>query len=106
MATEQGDVGLTELIQPTPENRLHNVTTRPGLGKAGDGERRQGPSAHGIDIAQRIRRRDLPVKVGVVDDRSEEVDGLDECRAPVPPVHTRIVAGPEVDQNPPIVRRR
>jgi hypothetical protein len=34
--------------------------------------------AHGIDVAQRVRGRDLSEVVGVVDDRREEVGGEDE----------------------------
>ena len=49
---------------------------------------------------QRVGRGDLAVDERVVDDRREEIDGLHERRPALPPVHTRIVRGPEVDQDP------
>ena len=57
-------------------------------------------TTHCIDIADGVRRGDLTVHVGVVDDRREEVDGLNERRTSLPSVHTRIVRGPKVDQDP------
>jgi hypothetical protein len=43
-------------------------------------------------------------KVRVVDDRREEVDRLDERVRVVPPVHTGIVRGPEVHEDPVVLR--
>ena len=37
---------------------------------------------------------------GVVDDWREEIDRLHQRRSALPPVHTRIVRGPEVDKDP------
>ena len=47
----------------------------------------------------RVGGGDLAVDVRVVDDRREEIDGLHERRSALPPIHTRIVRGPEVDQD-------
>ena len=80
--------------------------SRPSLRKPGNRERRQRTAAHRVHVAQRIRRRDLAVGEGVVDDRREEVDGLNERRTALPPVHTRIVRGPEVDEDTVVSRDR
>ena len=71
----------------------------PLLREAGDRERGQRTAAHRVDVADRVRRGDLAVDVRVVDDRREEIDRLHERRPALPPVHTRIVRGPEVDQD-------
>src|SRR5439155_20299886 len=42
---------------------------------------------------------DLAVTVRFTDDGWEEVDRLNQRRSALPSVHTRIVRGPEVDQN-------
>jgi hypothetical protein len=39
-------------------------------------ERRHRPAAHRVDVRQRVGRGDAPERVGVVDDRREEVDRL------------------------------
>src|SRR5262249_27667647 len=62
-------------------------------------------AAHSVDVAQRVGGGDLAVHVRVVDDRREEVDRLDQRRSALPPVHTRIVTGPEVDQHAVVVQR-
>jgi hypothetical protein len=48
----------------------------------------------------------LAIGVRVVDDGREEIDRLHERRAARPRVHTRIVRGPEVDQDTVIGRVR
>jgi hypothetical protein len=42
----------------------------------------------------------------VVDDRRKEIHSLHERRSAAPPVHTRIVSGPEVDEDTVIVDER
>ena len=71
----------------------------PVLRERRDRERGQRTAAHRIDVADGVGRGDLAVDVRVVDDRREEIDGLHQRRPALPPVHTRIVRGPEVDQD-------
>ena len=47
-------------------------------GKADDVQRGERLAAHRVDVGQRVRGGDLPEEVRIVDDRREEVDGLDE----------------------------
>ena len=46
------------------------------VGHGGDGQRRLRLSAHGIDVAERVVRRDLAQHVRVVDDGAEIIDCL------------------------------
>ena len=92
----------------TPPEKIRRIVVgvEPVFGKAGDRQRRQWPPAHRVDVAQRVRRRDLPVDVGVVDDRREEVHRLHQRRPRLPRVHTGIVSGPEVHQDARVGLRR
>ena len=74
------------------------------LGKRGDGQRGERASAHRVDVRQRIGAGDASVGDRVVDDRREEIDRLHQRALVIEPVHTRIVRGPVVDQDP-VVRR-
>ena len=93
------DAGFAQLVEPALEDRADRVGLEPFLRKCRDRERGQRPAAHRVDVADGVRGRDLAVDVGVVDDRREEIDGLHEGRPALPPEHTRIVRGPEVDQD-------
>ena len=104
MTAEQRDAGAVQLLEPALENSGDDVALDAFLRKPGNRERRQRPAAHRVDVAQRVRSRDLAVDERVVHDRREEVDGLNERRPAIPPVHTRIVRGPEVDEDT-VVRR-
>ena len=72
----------------------------------GDRQRGERAAAHRVDVADRVGRGNLAVDVRVVDDRREEVDRLHERRPPLPPEHTRIVRGPEVDEDAVVGVRR
>ena len=67
-------------------------------GEADDIERGQRPTAHGINVAQSVRYRDLSESVRVVHDWREEVDGLHQRSLVVHPVHRRVVPGGDSDQ--------
>ena len=47
--------------------------------------------AHGVDVAQRVGRRDLAEHVRVVDDRREEIDRVDDRQVAPQAEHSRIV---------------
>ena len=99
MAAEQHDAGFAELVEAAAKNRADDVAVEALLREAGDRQRGQGTPTHRVDVADRIGRRDLAIDVRVVDDGREEVDRLHQCRAALPPVHTRIVRRPEVDED-------
>jgi len=65
-----------------------------------DVQRDHGASAHGVYIGKRVCCGDRTEPVGIVHDRREEVDGLHQRRPCIPPVHTPIVSGPVINQDP------
>ena len=48
-------------------------------------------AAHGVDVAQRVRRRDRAVLIRRVHDGREEVDRLDQRQLIAEPIHGRVV---------------
>lgn len=56
------------------------------------------PSAHGVDVRQRVGRRDLAKQERVVNHRREEVDGLHEAEVLPHLEHTRVVRGVKADK--------
>lgn len=53
------------------------------------------PTAHGVDVRQRVSRGDLAKQERVVDHRRKEVDGLHEAQVFAHTEDTRIVGGIE-----------
>ncbi len=103
VAAEQGDSRFDQLVEPALEDRAQHLAVG-FLRERRDRERRERTSAHRVDVAQRVRRRDLAVHERIVDDGREEIDGLHERAVALERVHTRIVGGPIVDQDPWVVR--
>ncbi len=75
------------------------------LRKRRDRERGERTAAHRIHVAHGVGGGDLSVDERIVDDRREEIDRLDERALAVEPVHTCIVRGPVIDEDPWVVRR-
>src|SRR6185436_10320108 len=63
-------------------------------------QRRQRATTHRVHIAECVCGGDLAVDVRIVDDGREEIDRLHQRWSALPPVHTRIVRGPEIDKDP------
>ena len=79
--------------QHAPEHLLWQV-----LREADDVERKERSAPHGVDVAERVHRRDSAEVVGVVDDRWEEIDRLDYGQVVRQAVDGRIVARVEPDE--------
>ena len=60
---------------------------------------REGGSSHGVDITQRIRGGDLSEGKGVIDNRSEKVDGLNQGEVVGQLIDPRVVRGLYPNQN-------
>ena len=73
--------------------RRHQINRHPH-----EVERRERTAAHGIDVGQRIGRRDLPVGKRVVDDRREEIRRLHQRAVAVDAIHPGVVSGGRADQ--------
>ena len=97
--SEERDTGPAQRIEAAAKNGADRRAIDPFSGEARNGERRQRTSAHRVDVAQRVGGSDLTIGVRIVDDRGKEIDRLHQRRSPLPPVHTRIVRGPEVHQD-------
>ena len=69
------------------------------IGKADDGQRRQGTSAHGVNITQGIGGRNLAKGVRVVNDGREEIYGLDERLSGGNFVHSGVVGCVKANQH-------
>src|SRR5439155_1434468 len=100
-----GDAGFPELVEAAPEDRSNRASVEPFAGECGDRECCQRRATHRVDVAQRVGRGDLSVGVRVIDNRREEIDRLHERRSALPPEHTRIVRGPEVDEDAVVLLR-
>ena len=64
----------------------------------GDREREQRPAAHREHVVERVRRRDRPEDMRVVDERREEVEREDERGLVVEPVDGGVVSRGKADQ--------
>ena len=100
MAAEEHDTRLAQFVESAKEDRANRVAVEPVFRKACDGQRGQRASAHRVDVADGIGRGNLAVHVRIVHDRREEIDRLHDRGSALPPVHTRIVRSPEIDQDP------
>jgi hypothetical protein len=67
-------------------------------------ERRHRHAAHRVDVAQRVGRGDAPERVRVVDDRGEEVGGLDEREVVGEADDAGVVGGRGGDQHARVAR--
>ena len=96
---EERDASLAENTDPAGEDAAEHG--RIGVSRIRRNRQgREGPAAHCVDVAQRVGRGDPSVHERVVHDWSEEIDCLHEGPLVIQLVHTRIVRGPIVDQDP------
>ncbi len=58
-----------------------------------------GVPAHGVDVAERVRRGDGSERERIVDNRSEKIDRLHQRHVGRQTVHSGVVGGIEADQN-------
>jgi hypothetical protein len=90
VAAEDGAAGLVHLLRSAFEDFFQ--VPRILLGRPGqNGERGDGATAHGIDVAQRVGRGDGAVGVRVVHNRRKEIHGLHQGKLRRQLVHAGIV---------------
>ena len=75
VAADHRAPGFHHLGKAARQNLLEDFQTSLRR-KADMRQRRDGPPAHGIDIAQRIGGRDLPENIGIIHHGREEIHGL------------------------------
>ena len=69
------------------------------IGKPHNRERGERPPAHGVNIAECIGGRNLAKSVGIVYDRSEEINRLDQRQVGRQLIHSRVVVGLKAHQD-------
>src|SRR5580698_822669 len=98
-------VGLLHFRQPAAHYLFEYVQVAV-LRKAHNRESGEGTAAHRIDIAKGVGRRNLAEGERVIYERSEEIDGLDNCEVRRNPIDTRIIRSIETAQQVSIVLPR
>ena len=93
MAADDGHAGLGHFVQSAAEDLAEDLVGEFSRGKADDRQRGQRPPAHRINVAERIGRRDLAERVGIIDRGREDVDRLYQGRMLIEQEHARVVAG-------------
>ena len=94
MAARDGAAGLDALVGATRQNLPGNLNAQ-AIGNAQQVHSMARSSTHGVDVRQRVCRRDLAKQERVVDHRWKEVDGLHEAQVFANTKDTRIVGGIE-----------
>jgi hypothetical protein len=98
VAAQNGAAGLVHFLGAALEDGAQVVQVALG-GVRQDGERRDGPPAHGVHVAQRVGRGDGAEGLGIVHDGREEVHGLHQGKLRRQLVHAGIVGGVKPDQH-------
>ena len=98
VAAGNGDARLRRFLNTAEQNGRHHLKRQLVLREAADRQRHQGGCAHGVDVAQRVGRRDRAIRVGVVDDGSEDVDGRHHREVVADAVSGRVIKPPAGDE--------
>ena len=88
------------------QNLAENLDFHFPFREADDVQAGLGVTAHSIDIAQRISGGDLAENIGVIDDGSEKIDGVDDGEVGPETIHPRVVGGFRSDQHIDVVKLR
>jgi hypothetical protein len=94
-------IGIPALVQidsPAFEDAFDCIERQFVDRHADDRQRQQRHATHGIDVGQRIGRRDAAEIEGVIDDRHEEIGRRDQGLVVVELVDGRVIAGLDADQ--------
>ena len=81
------------------EDLTENGKVHLALGKTDDVHAGLGLAAHGVDIAQRIGRGNLPESIGIVDDGREKIHRVDDGQVGPQTKHPGVVGGFGADQH-------
>ena len=87
----------------TPAKHLRDDGLRHLARKPRDGEREHDLAAHRVDVRHRVDRGHSTPRPGVIHDRREKVDGLDDRQIGSETIHRGVVRRAETDEQ---VRRR
>ena len=87
------------LVVAAAQNLAHSFIVH-RVRQAHDVERQLRRAAHGVDVAERVRRGNLPVQERVVHNRREKVRRLDDCRVVTDDIDACVVALVVADDQP------
>ena len=97
VAADQRYAILIQCLQSAAHNLSQDRRIDTFLRKARDRHRRYWCSGHGPYVVNRVERSDATVVVRVVDDRSEEIERLDQRQVVSQTVYSRVVGCIEAD---------
>ena len=98
MAAEHRAAGLVDLLRAALQDLRQIIQV--ALGRPSQNrKRRDRLAAHGVNVAQRIGRRDRAESVRIIHDRREEIHGLHQGTLRRQLVHAGIVGGVKPDQH-------
>ena len=95
---DHGAARLGHFGQPAAKNLFENFQIA-FFGESHDRKGGNGPSAHGIDIAERVGRGNLSKGKRIVDNRSEEIDRLHQRKARAQTIDAGVIVRFESNQN-------
>jgi len=93
------DASFSRFLPAASQDLAEHLDVQRAPWEANDVECRAWLGAHRVDIADGVRRRDLTEDERVVDDRCEEVDGVDDRQIGAQPKHAGIVVGLRADDD-------
>lgn len=99
MPADDGCASLMDLVLSSAEDFTEYLDRQLRGRKSDDAERGQWLTAHGVHVGQRVGGSDLAELVRIVDDRREEVDGLDERETVGQPEDPRVIEGLATDKD-------
>ena len=91
MAADDGYAGLGHLVDAALHDPFVDLVKIRACRKRRDVQGDQRLAAHGVDVGQRVGRRDRTEPVAIVHDRREEIRGQDHGNIVRDAVHARIV---------------
>ena len=80
VSTGEGAARFGDFVGSAFKDLIDGVEREEIGGHGDDVHRGDGLATHGIDVGEGIRGCDLSEEIGVVDDGSEEIEGLDKCQ--------------------------
>ena len=99
VAADDHRAAFFDFIGAAFEDLTQDLDIHFALGEADDVHAGLGLAAHGVNIAQRVGRRDLPEDIGVIDDRREKIDRVDDRKVGAQSIHPRVVGGFGADEH-------
>ncbi len=97
VAAGQDAAALSDGRRSTREDRRHRLA-RQVLRKGGDAQREEDATAHGVDVAHGVGRRDGSERGRVVHERREEVERTHDGKVIAQAIDRRIIRCVETDE--------